>query len=449
MEPGFPRGRSGLMPATRAVVPPFPIILSALVAVLAAGSATAQQDPILASRAAYQEAVRAYEARDVPTFLEHAREAERLRPDHGGVIYALASACALSGDTAGALAALRRFAALGYTADVAADSDFARLRELPAFAAVRQSLARNAEPVLRSAQAFTLSERDLLTEGIAWDSVSRSFFVGSVHHRKILRIEPSGRVSLLVPPGRDGLLAPLGMRADPARRLLWVAATAVPQMKGYDTADAGRSGVFAFDLRTGALRGRYLIPPDGQAHALGDVIVTRRGDVYATDSRAPAIYRISRGADSIERFLTSPLLLSAQGLALDADERTMYVADYARGLLRVDLATRAVRRVPADDGVLALGIDGLYRVGGDLVGVQNGVEPHRVVRHHLERGGDRIGGAEVLERARPDYAEPTLGVVVGGALYYVANSQWERFQDDGTIDSSQRLRRPLVLRLPL
>jgi len=437
------------MLASCSVCPPLPLILPALVALLAADPAAAQQDPILASRAAYQEAVRAYEAHDVPAFLAHAREAERLRPDHGGVIYALASACALSGDTAGALAALRRFAALGYTADVAADSDFTPLRELPAFAAVGRSLATNAEPVVRSRRAFTLPERDLLTEGIAWDSVSRAFFVGSVHHRKILRVEPSGRVSVLVPPGQDGLLAPLGMRADPARRLLWVAASAVPQMEGYDTADAGRSGVFAFDLRTGALRARYLIPPDGQPHALGDVVVTRTGDVYASDSRAPAIYRIARGADSIERFLTSPLLLSAQGMALDTDERTMYVADYARGLLRVDLATRTVRPVPADDGVLALGIDGLYRVGGDLIGVQNGVEPHRVVRLHLERGGDRITRAEVLERARPDYAEPTLGVMVGGALYYVANSQWERFRDDGTIDSPRRLRRPLVLRLPL
>ncbi|HET7468685.1 MAG TPA: hypothetical protein VFJ81_03385, partial [Gemmatimonadales bacterium] len=104
----------------------------------------AQDDPVLASRAAYQLAVEAYEAHDVPGFLKHARVAQRLRPDHGGVTYALASACALSGDTAGAFAMLRRFARLGYTADVVADSDFARLRALPTFEAISRSLARNA-----------------------------------------------------------------------------------------------------------------------------------------------------------------------------------------------------------------------------------------------------------------------------------------------------------------
>ena len=68
---------------------------------------------MLASRAAYQQAVKAYEAHDVPAFLAHARDAQRLRPDHGGVTYALASACAMSGDTAGAFAMLRRFARAG------------------------------------------------------------------------------------------------------------------------------------------------------------------------------------------------------------------------------------------------------------------------------------------------------------------------------------------------
>lgn len=429
------------MPPSRA------LLLPCLMAVVAAPAA-AQDDPILGSRVAYQEAVRAYQHHDVPAFLTHAREAERLRPDHGGVIYTVASAYALSGDTTGALAMLRRFAALGYVADIAADSDLASLRSLAGFAAVRRTLAKNAEPIVRASRAFTLPERDLLTEGIAYDSVTRAFFVGSVHRRQIFRVSQAGRVSVLV-PAAPGLLAPLGMRVDPARHILWVAATAVPQMEGYDTVEAGRSGIFAFDLRTGALRGRYLIPPDSQAHALGDVILTRAGDVYATDSRGPEIYRVRAGRDSIERFLTSPLLLSAQGMAFDPAERTMFVADYSRGLLRVDLASRAVRPVTADDGLLVLGIDGLYRMGPDLIGIQNGVEPCRVIRLHLGPGGDRVTGTEVLERARPDYSEPTLGVMVGRTLYYIANSQWERFKDDGTILAPDQLRPPLILRLPI
>ncbi len=258
-----------------------------------------------------------------------------------------------------------------------------------------------------------------------------------------------GRTTEFVPPGLKGFWAPLGMRVDPARRVLWVAGAALPQTVGYDSADAGRSGLFRFDLASGALTGRFPLPADGQPHTLGDVTIARSGDVYSTDSRGPAVYRVRAGSDSIEQFVTSPLLLSAQGLALDAEERTLYVADYSRGILRIDLATRAVRLLETADDVLALGIDGLYLVEGSLVGIQNGVAPHRVVRLRLDASGNRVEHAEVLERARPDYAEPTLGVVVGHDLFYVAASQWERFRDDGTIDAPDTLRPPLVLRLRL
>ena len=91
-------------------------------------SAAGQSDPVAESRAHFRTAVQAYQAHDYPTFLEHARQAQALRPAHGGVTYTLASALALNGDTAGALAMLGRFATLGYSADLGADSDFVALR---------------------------------------------------------------------------------------------------------------------------------------------------------------------------------------------------------------------------------------------------------------------------------------------------------------------------------
>jgi hypothetical protein len=136
-------------------------------------------------------------------------------------------------------------------------------------------------------------------------------------------------------------------------------------------------------------------------------------------------------------------------MALTPDERTVYLADYSRGILRIDLTSRAVNLMPTRDNVLALGIDGLYLVDGRLVGIQNGVEPHRVVRLTLSPAGDSITGSEVLERAHPLYAEPTLGVMVGRDLCYVANSQWERFGEDGRIADSSALLPPTVLRLRL
>ncbi len=411
--------------------------------------ARSQDDPVLASRAEYRQAMQAYKEKNVGAFLEHARRAAELRPDHGGVMYTLASGYALAGDTGKALDALERFAALGYFADITADSDLTTLRGAPGYERVRSDLEANRRPVVKSAVAFTLPERDLLTEGIAYDAVTKRFFIGSVHHRKILQVDRSGRTTEFVPSGQDSLWAPLGMRVDSARRVLWVAAAAIPQMLGFDSAQDGRSGLFRYDLASGRLTGRFLIPPDSVGHLLGDLTVARNGDVYASDSRAPVLWRLQAGHDSLEPFIESPLILSAQGLALAPGERTLYLADYARGILRVDLASRSAVLLPRRAGVLAIGIDGLYLAGTRLIGIQNGMEPHRVVALSLGPRGDSLIGLEVLERRHPAHEEPTLGVVVGRDLYYIANSQWERFGETGAVEQADELAPPTVLRLRL
>jgi hypothetical protein len=142
-------------------------------------------------------------------------------------------------------------------------------------------------------------------------------------------------------------------------------------------------------------------------------------------------------------------VVAAQGLALTPDERFLYVADYARGILRVDLGRRIVTRTEAADSVLTLGIDGLYYHEGRLVGIQNGVAPHPVAGFTIDRAGTRVLATEVLERAHPRHQEPTLGVVVEGELYYVANSQWERFGEDGRVAHPDSLLPTAVLRLRL
>ena len=419
-------------------------LLAALLPTLAA----AQSDPILASRAELRAATAAYEARNWVEFLAHARRAQALRPEHGGVTLALASALALSGDTAGALSVLDRFARRGYAADLQADSDFASVRAASGWPALAARLAANAHPVVRSRIAFTVEPRGLLAEGLAYDPATGEFYVASVRERKILRVGRDGGATVFADT-TAGLWAPMGMRVDPARRRLWVANAAVPQMVGYVPADSSRSAVLAFDLRSAAPVARYDVGRDGLAHVVGDLTIAGDGRVYATDSRAPVLYRVPERGDTLERFLESPLLLSAQGLAATPDGRTLYLSDYARGIIKVDLASRQATLLPTADTVLALGIDALAWSRHALVGVQNGVTPHRVVRLTLDGSGDRVIRTEVLDRAHPAYDEPTLGLLVGDDFYYIADGQWERFGEDGWVADSSALRSTVVLRLRL
>lgn len=239
------------------------------------------------------------------------------------------------------------------------------------------------------------------------------------------------------------------MKVDRARRTLWVCTAAHPQMANYREEDNGRSGVFKYDLRSGRLLKTYLLPNKPKPHWLGDLVLNSAGDVFATDSISPAIYRIPRGSDELELFIEGEPFVSPQGLDLTADEKHLLMADYSKGIYRIDLQTRKIINVaPAPTSTL-LGIDGLYRYGDSLLAVQNGVNPQRVVRLFLNKGFDQVLRFEIVEANNPLFDEPTLGVLVGNMFYYVANSQWGAIDEKGRLAPVEKLREPLILKLKL
>jgi hypothetical protein len=80
---------------------------------------------------------------------------------------------------------------------VAADSDFAVLWGSAALGEIERRLQANREPVVSGIVAFTLAQPDLLTEGIAYDPGQAGILLGSVRHRRILRVPPKGQASTL------------------------------------------------------------------------------------------------------------------------------------------------------------------------------------------------------------------------------------------------------------
>ena len=102
---------------------------------------------------------------------------------------------------------------------------------------------------MRSSTAFTIPEKGLITEGLAYDPAEETFFVSSVHKRRILSVSSTGEAKTFASE-QDGLFSVLGMSVDAKRRHLWVTSTAFPQMLNFKKEEDGVSAVFKFDLRT-------------------------------------------------------------------------------------------------------------------------------------------------------------------------------------------------------
>ena len=389
-----------------------------------------QADSAAAARAAYRRAIGAYRQGDLQKARTEMRLAAKAWPTQQVYLQGAASLAAAARDTSDAVRWLDRLATLGVGPNLASDTMFASLRGAPAFDSAAARLRRATAPVTNGRVRFSVPDTTFHAEGIAFDPRSRQWFLGSVRQRRIVAIGAEGAHDF-VAAASDGLAGVFGMAVDATRRTLWVATTALPRMVPYSVDDSGRAGVFAYDIDARTLRRRVWLARDSSAHTLGDVVVAANGDVYATDSQTPWILKVPAAGDTLERFMTHPLFRSLQGMAIAPDGRLMYVADYSHGVLRVDLVTRTVTALRSAPGVTLLGIDGLYERDGALIGVQNGVVPARVVRMCLDDAHARVQRIQVLDR-NPDLAdEPTLAAVVGDSLFYVATSQWEKFDDAG------------------
>ena len=387
-------------------------------------------DSAAAARAAWARMHVARRANDLVTARAEALRAATAWPIQPAYTWGHAVLAAHTGDTAGALASLRRYAALGVGRDLASDSAIAALRGAPGFEAVRAMHDRNRSPVVRGTVLRQTNDTTLWPEGVDHDPRTGDYYVASVRRRTLARISADGSVHELWPSATPGMGAMLAVRVDTARRLLWATTSGIPQMEGYAAADSGISALLRIDARTGRVEHRWTFSATPGGHVLGDVALGPRGEVYVTDSNEPVLYRLAPGADSVER-LESPLFRSLQGMAVTPDGEFVYVADYLLGLLRVRVRDGAVIRLGDAPGSTSLGCDGIVLHHGAIVAVQNFVAPARIVRFALSASGDSIVSARVLDQQPALAPEPTIGTMVGDRFVYVANSQWESHDAKG------------------
>ena len=363
--------------------------------------------------------------------------------------YLAATSHARSGNRAAALTWLRRLERLG-SCLVPRPGSFQSLEQDAEYSTIVQSLRAAAAGTHRSTPAFTIAQRDLIPEGIAYDPVERAFYVSSLFRRKIVKVIEDGtgkRVEDFTRPGQDGLLAVLGLRVDPRRRVLWAATAGDPEMEGYTDALAGQSAIHKYDLATGRLLKKYALP--GTKRLFNDLAVNLRGDLFVTDSTSGEVLVIRADRDRLEVLVPAGSFLAPNGITLSDDGRTLFVADTTQGVYAVDVATATPTRILESTGPSTVGLDGLYFYRDSLIGVVNMLSGGRVLRFHLAPGHRLITRTEVLDCNNPAYQLPTTGALVNDDLYVLANSQFMSYSAPGKLLPADQLHDVVVLRTPL
>jgi sugar lactone lactonase YvrE len=304
-----------------------------------------------------------------------------------------------------------------------------------------------AASMARSRIVLSLADSTIWPEGMDYDARTRRWYLASVAHRTIVEVGPDTRSRELWPRDTPRIGAMLAVRVDRSGGVLWATTSGIPQTAGDVPSDSGIAALLKVRIADGAIVGRWDLAPSPRDHVLGDVAIGPAGDVWFSDSSEPVLYRLRRGADTLDRF-TSPLFRSLQGIAPTSDGRAVFVADYSHGILRVDLPSGTTARVEDAPHFTSRGCDGIVWDRESIVAIQNGVSPARVVRFALDHSRSRFVRADVIDQ-NPIADEPTIGTVVGRDFVYVADSQWEKRGADGMPKPGVRLTAPVLLAVPL
>ena len=365
--------------------------------------------------AIYRQALAAREHRDSQRFLELTQQLNEWAPTNPALRFLRAEALAVSGEKRPALAELQWLAVHGYHYAFWERGTFASLSGERVIDTLRASTTRNGQPS-GTISRLIRADADLNAEGI--DTFDGGWIAGSMTNGDLHRIDASGATTVAwreTAPSRRAL----GVRNDPQRKVVWACST------GPDD-DQPHSQLLRISLQPATVQ-RFRMPDSRSL--CNDVALLPGGAVAVSDSHRGGVWLLSESGEW--RALVAPGTLGyPNGLTYSAPLQRLIVADL-RGLWAMDLAGN-IESVANAAGTFIGGVDGLYAAGNELVAIQNGLRPHRVVRIRIESQPLRVARVTVLASNLPELAEMTTAAVDDGKVTVLSATAAQGAPDAGS-----------------
>ena len=316
------------------------------------------------------------------------------------------------------------------------------IKKLDNYTNYLSSAQKDTKPIKNSEVAYTLGEKDIIPEGIAYDKQTKTIYLSSVNKRKIVSISSEGKVKDFIESGQDNILAVLGMEVDPARRHLWVCSEWENPRK--IVADSLLfTSVYKYNIETGKLIKKYTLK-DTVPRLLNDVAISSNGTVYITESNMAKVYIIRPEKDSLELFINSDHDYYANGITISDDDKYLYFSHFFGGTLVVNLKKNTISKLKHPENISTGRVDGLAYYKNSLIMHQD-----EICRYYLNENGDSIIKKEIIERNNPLFNIPTTGEIAGNEYFYIANSQLGSFDKEGFVFPDEKLDSVYILKTNL
>ena len=281
--------------------------------------------------------------------------------------------------------------------------------------------------------------RDFLPEGVAWDAAHKRFLVSGIREHRVASVDPNDGHSTEFANAPGSVL---GLHVDRASQTVWAAWTSF----GHAFKVNPSTGIAAWSTRDGHRVGNWPLPETDPRMNLGDLLIVDARTIVTSDSGTGAIWRFDTATHRFTTIVAAGKFESPQGMAPAKQHGSIYLADYSTGLWRVTLKDGTATQLAVPAGGEVRGIDGLYAYRDQLIAVQNGTKTPRILAITL---GDADTITDVRRWREMPGEEPCLGVLTDDMFWFVANGQWNAYDDDLAPKSDAKLESPRLRGLPL
>lgn len=378
----------------------------------------------------YNQSVEAYKNKDYILFLKLAKQLDSIRPMHPTYTYNLASAYSLNGKSADALSVLKKIVMANNTIAFEDDADFESVKNEKGFKDLLVLKASQSKMIETSVEKIRLSEKDLHPEGLLYLQKQKLWLASSIRNKKIVSFGKNGKCSDWFTECNYSVFA---IKTDSDEKYLWIACSAIQEMKGFSKEMDGKSEVLKIEIATKKLVKRYTVNGN---HVLGDLIVTKNNEVYISDSAVPIIFKIEKENLVVWKDLRKEAI-NLQGIAVNKNESKLFIADYLKGIMAIEIKSQKGNWLEFPEEASKKGIDGLIFYKNSLIAIQNGVVPIRIVRYNLDEAETKIINFKILDNNRKEFNEPALATLVKNKMYFFANSPWKFYDKDFQLDESK------------
>jgi len=268
---------------------------------------------------------------------------------------------------------------------------------------------------------FSLSEKDLIPEGIAYSSTTNSFYLSSVYKTKIIQVDAeTGSFKDFIPSEYIDLRF-LGMIVDDEKKQLWAC--------GNITREARFSAIVKLDLLTGKLIKRYELSDTSKVF-FNDLALDKQGNVYITNTEGQSVYKINSENDSISLFYDGEEIDEPNGIAISPDNSFLYIASTSQGIRVLDIASKSIIGVP-DTSLKSFGVDGLKYFKNKLIAIQNEVntyEEMNISSFELDKTGTKIISRDIIDSNNPLFNDVPTTLVIKDNKAFCINSQLNKLK---------------------